>query len=203
MPSFEDVQKYLNGAVRMMLGKSDGLRMLDCSIDGFWNSFFAMVVALPALMIGWVSLANDLQQASESIGSRFSILLRIALIDVATWTGPIFLLALIIGRTPIASRFVAIVVSGNWASAVIVWFMLPAALLRLMIPQAQEAASILSLLLFAISMLMTWRVTNVAIGKGPAIASVVFVAMLFASMAIMFTMQAALGLSGFDQPSTG
>ena len=81
MPSFEQVQQYLTGAARLMLGKSDGLRMLDFSADGFWNSFFAMVVALPALMIGWVGLANELEQMPGAIGGRFSILLRIALID--------------------------------------------------------------------------------------------------------------------------
>ena len=62
MPSFDEVQQYLTGALRLMLGKADGLRMLDFSADGFWNSFFAMAVALPALMIGWVGLANELEQ---------------------------------------------------------------------------------------------------------------------------------------------
>ena len=35
----------LTGAWRLMLGKADGLRLLDLSADGFWNSFFAIVVA--------------------------------------------------------------------------------------------------------------------------------------------------------------
>ncbi len=199
MPSFEDVQRYLTGAVRMMLGKTDGLRMMDFSADGFWNSFFAMAVALPALMIGWVGLANDLEQASGDIGSRFSILVRVALIDFAAWTGPLVLLALVVSRTRIADRFVQIVVSGNWASAAIVWFMLPAPLLRMFFPAAADAASLLSLLLFGVSMVMTWRVTNVAIGKGPTVASVVFAGMLFSSMAILFFLQTMLGLSRIDQ----
>ena len=54
MPSVEDIQQYLTGAWRMMMGKPDGLRLLDISADGFWNSFFAIVVALPALIVGWV-----------------------------------------------------------------------------------------------------------------------------------------------------
>ncbi len=201
MPSFEEVQQYLTGAVRMMFGKSDGMRMLDFSADGFWNSFFAMAVALPALMIGWVGLANELEQASGAIGSRFSILIRVAIIDFAAWVAPLLVLAAVIARTRIADRFVPIVVSGNWASAVIVWFMLPAPLLRLVAPQAVEAASLLSVLLFALSMLMTWRVTNVAVGRGPAVATVVFAGMLLSSMATLFFLQGALGLSGIDQLS--
>ena len=178
-----------------MLGKADGLRMLDFSADGFWNSFFAMVVALPALMIGWVGLANDLEQLPDAIGSRFSILLRIAAIDFASWTGPLVLLALVITRTPIADRFARIVVAGNWGSAVIVWFMLPAPLLRLVYPAAESAASLLSLVLFAVSLLLTWRLTNLAVGKGPAIATAVFVGMFVSSIAILILLQSALGLA--------
>jgi hypothetical protein len=195
MPSFEQVQQYLTGAARLMLGKADGLRMLDFSADGFWNSFFAMVVALPALMIGWVGLANDLEQMPDAIGSRFSILLRIAAIDFASWTGPLVLLALVITRTPIADRFARIVVAGNWGSAVIVWFMLPAPLLRLVYPAAESAASLLSLVLFAVSLLLTWRLTNLAVGKGPAIATAVFVGMFVSSIAILILLQSALGLA--------
>lgn len=203
MPSFEDVQQYLTGAIRMMLGKADGLRMMDFSADGFWNSFLAMAVALPALMIGWVGLANDLEQASPEMGSRFSILVRVALIDFAAWTGPLVLLALVISRTRIADRFVQIVVSGNWASAVIVWLMLPAPLLRMFFPAAVEAASVLSLVLFGISLLMTWRVTNIAIGKGPAVASAVFAGLFFSSMAILFLLQTMLGLDRINQLPAG
>lgn len=203
MPSFEEVQQYLVGAARLMLGKPDGLRMLDFSADGFWNSFFAMVVALPALMIGWVGLANDLDQTSMALGSRLSILLRIAFIDFAAWTGPLILLGLVISRTSIADRFARIVVAGNWGSAVIVWFMLPAPLLRLLYPAAAGAASILSLVLFAISMVMTWRLTNLAVGKGPAAAAAVFAGMLGTSLAILFLLQPALGLDGAAQLPDG
>lgn len=203
MPSFEDVQQYLTGAIRMMLGKADGLRMMDFSADGFWNSFFAMAVALPALLIGWVGLANDLEQASPEMGSRFSILVRVALIDFAAWAGPLLLLALVISRTRIADRFVQIVVSGNWASAVIVWLMLPAPLLRIFFPSAVEAASLLSLVLFGISLLMTWRVTNIAVGKGPAIASAVFAGMFFSSIAILYLFQTMLGLGTVAQLPAG
>ena len=203
MPSFEQVQQYLTGAARLMLGKADGLRMLDFSADGFWNSFFAMVVALPALMIGWVGLANELEQMPGAIGGRFSILIRIALIDFASWTVPFVLLALVITRTPIADRFARIVVAGNWGSAIIVWFMLPAPLLRLVYPAAEGAASTLSLILFAVSLLLTWRLTNLAVGKGPAAATAVFVGMFVSSIAVLVFLQSALGLSSAAQISGG
>ncbi|TIX33060.1 MAG: transporter, partial [Mesorhizobium sp.] len=44
MLSADETYASLAGAWRLMLGKVDGLRLLDLSADGFWNSFFAIVV---------------------------------------------------------------------------------------------------------------------------------------------------------------
>ena len=203
MPSTEEIQQYLTGAWRMMLGKADGLRMLDISADGFWNSFFAMAVALPALIVGWVGVANEFGQVSGEFGGRLSIVLRLAVVDFAAWVAPLAALAAAARRAGIADRFVHIVVSSNWASALIVWLMLPAPLLRMFFPAASDAASLLSLALFAISMVLTWRVTNVAIGKGAAVASAVFAGMFLVSLAVLLILQALLGLSAPDQIPAG
>ena len=117
MPSAENIQQYLTGAWRMMMGKADGLRLLDLSADGFWNSFFAMVIALPALIVGWVGVTNELSALSGAFGSKLSILARLAVIDLATWVVPLVALAAVASRAGIGDRFVALVVASNWASA--------------------------------------------------------------------------------------
>ena len=71
MPSAEEIITSLSGAWRMMIGRTEGLRMLDLSADGFWTSFFAIVVALPALFLGWVSVANDMV-AFDPEGARIN-----------------------------------------------------------------------------------------------------------------------------------
>ncbi len=193
MPSTEEIQQYLTGVWRMMLGKADGLRLLDLSADGFWNSFFAMAVALPALIVGWVGVANEFGLSGE-VGSRISIVLRLVVIDFAAWVAPLAALAAAAPRAGVGDRFVHVVVSSNWASALIAWLMLPAPLLRMFFPAASDAASLLSLALFGVSMMLTWRVTNVAIGKGPAVASAVFAGMFLVSLAVLFMLQALFGL---------
>lgn len=203
MPPFEDIYTYLTGAWRMMTGKPDGLRMLDLSADGFWNSFFAIVVALPALMVGWVGVANELGAEPEIFGGKLSILLRVALVDAGAWVLPLLALAAVAPRAGIGDRFVTYVVASNWASALIVWLMLPAALLRLLVPSLQGFAETLSLALFAVSMVLTWRLTNVAIGKGPAVATAVFIGMFVISLIILFVLQGALGLTIQDQIPAG
>jgi hypothetical protein len=193
MLSSDETYASLNGAWRLMLGKADGLRQLDLSADGFWNSFFAIVVAAPALIVGWVGLANEIGDPNAFAG-RFSMLIRLATVDIVVWVLPLVGLALVAPRAGIGGRFVHYVVASNWASAIIAWLMLPAALIRLFLPSTNEFAVLASLLLFALSMILTWRMTNVAIGRGAAVGSAVFAGMFVASLVVLFVLQALLGI---------
>jgi len=199
MPSAEEIQQYLTGAWRMMIGKADGLKLLDLSADGFWNSFLAIPIALPALIVGWVGIANELGENPADFGGRLSILIRLAIVDFSAWVVPLAAFAAVVSRVGLRDRFVHYVVASNWSSALIVWLMLPPALLRLVVPATADFAGVLSLALFAVSMVMTWRLTNVAIGKNASIATAVFAAMFFVSLVVLLGLQAALGLNGPDQ----
>src|SRR5690606_31655597 len=88
MPSGEEVQQYLTGVWQMMLGRSEGLSLLDLSVDGFWNSFYAIMVALPALVVGWVAIANSVSYAVY-FEVRFAILLRLFIVDMGAWVLPL------------------------------------------------------------------------------------------------------------------
>jgi hypothetical protein len=193
MLSSEETYASLTGAWRLMLGKADGLRQLDLSADGFWNSFFAIVVAAPALIVGWVGLANEIGDP-DAFAGRFSMLLRLATVDIGAWVLPLVGLALVAPRAGIGGRFVHYVVASNWTSAIIAWMMLPAALIRLFLPSSNEFAVLASLLLFALSMVLTWRMTNVAIGRGAAVGTAVFAGMFVASLVVLFGLQALLGI---------
>ncbi|AZO25652.1 transporter [Mesorhizobium sp. M1E.F.Ca.ET.045.02.1.1] len=193
MLSADETYASLAGAWRLMFGKADGLRMLDLSADGFWNSFFGIVVALPALIVGWVGIANEIGDPNAFAG-RLGMLLRLAAVDIGSWVLPLVALALVAPRAGIGGRFVHYVVASNWASAIIAWLMLPSALLRLFLPSTNEVSGLVSLLLFALSMVLTWRMTNAAIGKGAAVGTAVFVGMFVASLIVLFGLQALLGI---------
>jgi hypothetical protein len=196
MPSIEEIQQYLTGAWRMMTGKPDGLKLLDISADGFWNSFFAIVVALPALIVGWVGIANELGELGGDFGGRLSIVLRLAVIDMLAWVIPLLGLGLVARQVGIADRYVHFVVASNWASVVLVWLMLPLAILNLLVPGAVELNDALSLLVFLAALVLTWRMTNAVLAKGPAIATAVFVAVLFVSLFLILSLQGLFGLEG-------
>ena len=194
MLSADETQSALLGAWRLMLGKADGLRLLDLSADGFWNSFFAIVVALPAMIVGWVGIANEIGDAGAFAG-RFGMVARLAVIDLGTWVLPLVALALVGRRVGIGGRFVHYVVASNWVSAIVAWMMLPSALLRLFVSATNQAVSLLSLVLFAATMVLTWRMTNLAVGRGAAAGTAVFVGMFVVSLAVLFALQALLGVT--------
>jgi hypothetical protein len=193
MLSADETYASLAGAWRLMFGKADGLRLLDLSADGFWNSFFAIVVAAPALIVGWVGIANEIGDP-DAFAGRLGMLIRLATVDIGSWVLPLVALALVAPRAGIGGRFVHYVVASNWTSAIIAWLMLPSALLRLLLPSNSDISSLVSLLLFALSMLLTWRMTNASIGKGAAVGTAVFVGMFIASLLVLFGLQALLGI---------
>jgi hypothetical protein len=194
MPSSDYIQQSLSGAARLMAGRKDGVRLLDISADGFWTSFFAIVVALPAMTVGWVTLANEIAFQGDGIGSRLSIVFRLAAIDMLAWIVPLGLLALVARFAGIANRFVQFVVASNWGGAIYVWVMLPPSLVRLFWPDAGESLTAVSLGLFVFTMVLSWRLTNAVLDKGPAFATGVFSAMFLASLVVLFTLQGVFGL---------
>lgn len=189
MLSGDEIQSSLTGAWRMMLGKADGLRLLDLSADGFWNSFVAIAVAAPALMVGWVGIANT---AGATAAGRIELLLKLAFVDIGTWVVPVLVLAAIAPRAGLGGRFVHYVVASNWSSAIIAWMMLPGALISLVFPAADQASGLVSLLLFFVSLVLSWRMTNQAIGKGPAMATAVFAGMFAVSLIVLFALEKLL-----------
>lgn len=195
MPSADYIQQSLSGAARLMAGKKDGLRFLDISADGFWASFFAIVVALPAMTVGWVTVANELAFQGDGIGSRLSIVLRLATTDILSWIVPLAALALLARPAGIANRFVHFVVASNWGSAIYVWLMLPPSLIRLFWPDAGDSLAAFSLGLFFFTMVLSWRLTNIVLDKGPALATGVFTAMFVISLVVLFTLQSVFGLA--------
>lgn len=202
MPNAAEIQRGLTGAWRMMMGRADGLAQLDISADGFWGSFVAIPIAAPALLVGWTGVANQIIATDEAVGT-LSLLARFALVDLASWLLPLVGLAVVARAAGIADRYPHYVIATNWASALIVWIMLPPALLRLFAPQAAELADLISLGLFLATLVLSWRLTNVAIGKGGGVATAVFTGMIGASLFVLFGMQDLLGLDTLLQGASG
>ncbi len=64
-------------------------------------------------------------------------MLRLAMVDLGAWLLPLVALGLAARSIGIRGRYVHYVVATNWASAIVVWLMLPPSLLRLFAPGAR------------------------------------------------------------------
>lgn len=199
MPTGDEIQQYLTGALQLLLGRAEGLRLLDLTADGFWNSFFAMALATPALVIGWMGIANAYDAAALDMGSNASLLLRLAVVDFGAWILTLAALVLIAPSVGMGDRIVHYVVATNWSSAILAWLTLPISLVRIATPAAEGMTGLVSLLFFVLSMVLNWRLTNAVIGKGPAVASAVFAAMFTISFMVLFALQSLLGVTVPDQ----
>lgn len=202
MPETAEIQRYLTGSWRMMMGRPDGIKLLDISADGFWNSFFAIAIALPALFAGWISIAGAVAPTHALMGGRLSIVLRLATVDIGAWVLPLVAFAAAARPAGLADRMAHYVISSNWGSALIVWMMLPPTLLRLFYPPADDIASAVSICLFIVSLVLSWRLTNSALGKGAGMTTAVFGAMFLISLAALYLLQSVLGLSSLE-PAAG
>jgi hypothetical protein len=194
MLSGAEIQSGLAGAWRLMMGRADGLRLLDLSADGFWNSFFAIVVAVPPMALGWMLLADHVAGNAETV-SRGGLFLRYGLTDLGTWLLPLAGFAVAARPAGIADRFVPYVVASNWGSALLAWLTLPPAIVTVLAPAATDIIALLKLLFFGLSLLFGWRLTNAVIDRGAALGTAVFAAMFAASLIVLLLLQALLGLS--------
>jgi len=190
-----DIQQYFHGVWRLMTGRADGLRHLDISVDGFWNSFYAVPVSLPALLINWLAFANEAEALMLLPMSRLEIVLRLALSSIGSWILPLVGLLAVAKQARIADRLIHYVVASNWASALLTWMMLPPTLLQIFFPALAEIAMFLSLVLFFLTLFLSWRVTVVALAKGAAMGTGVFFGMLVASIATLLILQSLLGIN--------
>lgn len=160
MPSADEVQAGLTGAWQLMLGKTDGLRRLDLSADGFWNSFFALVVALPAYFAMWTTQAIEIAPNAGAFSERVVLVVQLAIMDFASWVLPLLAIAYALMRFGMGGRMALFVIANNWANALFTWAILPVFLLASFFPSLGDLARLLMIAVFVASLVLLWRLNN-------------------------------------------
>ncbi len=195
MPPADNIQQYLTGAWRMMMGREDGLELLDVSSDGFWNSFYAIVLTVPVLGVTWVTYTNEIADPGDDLAVRLGTVVLFALVDVSAWVVPIVVLALVAGPLGIGDRFVHYVVASNWGSVITAWLVLPPAVLELVgFDDESLVIALMYLAIFFAAMVFLWRLTNAALQKGPLMATTVFTGMVATGIFVYYLLQSQFGL---------
>lgn len=125
-----DVVTGIYGAWRLLLFDRTAIRFFDSTIDGYWKSFYAAVIALPGVFILRV-LFIDANPDLVSQAGTDRIAMVFALDYVYQWVlFPLFMvyLAEAIGRR---RQYVTFIVARNWSQVIQIAIIIPPAVILL------------------------------------------------------------------------
>ena len=114
MPPFAEIRHYFEGAWRLAKGDTGGMEHFDFSADGFWRSFWAIVVVAPGYAI---LVADQYIRRGEPVAfwPTFS---AEAVSYLFGWAAFPILAIFLTRMFDVAGRYVPLIVALNWASMV-------------------------------------------------------------------------------------
>lgn len=172
MITVEEIRRAVQGSWRLLLGDARGMTWFDLSLDGFWRSFFAMVLLLPvpivqALARGRLALGGEVD---PSTASGPAVMLVGLLSYVVAWIAFPMVLALLANPLGIGPRFVPYMVARNWTTLIGV---VPGLLVTLAFVLDLAPASALGpgqLAALGFNLFYAWQVTRIACAAPPGLA---------------------------------
>jgi len=182
----EDVTRSLRGSWHLMTRGSEALQELDLTRDGFWRSFLAFALMLPA-SIAILAAVRLLAGLPNSAGLFASPALAIAVIGaelLAVLAVPALLIALAPNLAH-APRFTSFVIAWNWAGIVSASLMaVPAAVFAIGWSNPSLAA-MQSLAFAAIVLRLRYCVARAAFGAESRIAIPIAMASVMADYGVV------------------
>lgn len=189
----DDVLRSLRGSWRLMTQGAEAIKELDLSRDGFWRSFAALVLTLPALI---AILAAERQMVGLSnVGNMFDSPLLIARILGAECLAVVAMPALLLGLAPSLAhspRLTSFVIAWNWSGIVSASLMaVPATVFA--IGWSQPGLAIAQAIAFAAIVLrLRYCVARAAFGTASGVAPLIVLASVIAD----YTIIRLFGLAG-------
>lgn len=131
MPPFAEVRHYVEGAWRLARGDAGGMTHFDCTVDGFWRSFWAAFYVLPAYAL----LVADQHARADRATGFVAIVIGEGLVYVLGWLVMPVLAIFLTRFFGLQRHYVPLIVALNWASLVQIGILLvPLALGVLLAP---------------------------------------------------------------------
>ncbi len=172
------------GAWRLLHFDRDAIQYFDSTIGGFWKSFYAALVVLPAVIVLRVLFLADNPDVAAAAGS-IRITLVFALDYVYQWV--VFPLVMIniadgIGRS---RQYTTFIVARNWSQVIQVAIILPAAFL-FVLSGSEEAGFGRAVLIVAhmATWAYGWFIARTALDISGIAAALIVLAELVISVAI-------------------
>jgi hypothetical protein len=188
----DEVTRSLRGTAALLNRRPDGLRSFDFSEAGFWHSFVAILLTLPAFV---VTLALERRRLGLALPGRSlvddnALLALVALAHVAAFLALPVAMVWIVRRLELQRRYVPFVIVTNWISVVgLTVLSLPAILL--MLGWATPGLSTLFAIAFgAVMVRLQWFATKVTLGVSNGVAAMIVALGLVLNLSIAAALQA-------------
>lgn len=189
-----DVKDYFHGAAELMMGRPDGLKRLDLTVDGFWISFSAILVAAVPSAFSWiVRERTDPASLLRTGGEPTSIYLAHALADLLAWVVPLFILMMAARSLNFSQRVLPLVIALNWGTALLAWVFSIAYLFMLALGDG-PATSMLKFVVSAVNVVLVVNLASTALKEDVVLAMGVVFVLIISSLAAYDVVLTVLGL---------
>ena len=180
-PTLAEVLQYFVGAAELMGGKTEGLRRLDLTADGFWSSFFAMIVAAPPVALSWIEFESSERAGQLTTAGPALVYAAHALADALSWLLPVLILMSVARPIGFSRKIVPLVVATNWGGALLAWVFAPYWLI-LYATGPNEVMTGLGYVVGIASIVLTVRLAATALGRDLPAGLVIVMLMIVTSL---------------------
>jgi hypothetical protein len=187
MPGRDEIAQSLIGAWRLFLDKPDAMRFFNVSVDGFWRSFYAIVLILPTYV--FIALAERRQILTDSLanddfsGGAFIVNKGVSL--ALDWVTLPILLALLAGLLGVGRTYAGFIVARNWGAVLAITPFGVVALLFLLGILGSDSANVISLVILVVVVRFNYLIARRALGVDVFFAVGIVVADFVISLAIV------------------
>jgi hypothetical protein len=169
MVTADEVGRSVRGTVDLLNQRTEGLRAFDMSETGFWHSFAAIWLTLPAYV---VSLAFE-QHRLDAAGLGHldaALMLVVGLAHVAGFVALPLAMIGITRRLRLTHRFVPFVIVINWVTVVGLTILSVPAILLLIGWASPPLASLFTVAFAIVVLRLQWFAAKVTLGVSGALA---------------------------------
>ena len=191
----DEVTRSLRGTAALLTRHADGLKSFDMTETGFWHSFGAIWLALPAFVVGLAFERHRLgllQPGAWVVDASWVTLVVAAGFLASFLVLPVGMIG-VARRLGLGPRYVPFVIVANWSLAVgLTILSVPAALL--VVGWATPSLAVLYAIAFgAIVVHLLWFAAKAALGISGGLAAAIVVPALAVNVLIAGTVDALAG----------
>ena len=184
MINARDVVTGIYAAWRLLLFDRAAIRIVDKTIDGFWKSFYAAVIALPGVIILRVLFIDANPEMVSQAGTN-RIAMVFALDYVYQWILFPLLMAHVAEAIGRRRQYVTFIVARNWSQVIQVAIILPPAVILFAGGSGDPGAGWLLLIAaHAVTWVYGWFIARTALDISGQAAALIVLAELAISIAI-------------------